>query len=240
MRALQGGTVLAAAMCLALGGCSTPTETEADEQSITTGPESSLIPPRDPAPVEVNIAGLADMAADFPPEFPVVGTPAPGKVEARWANLVGLVVGSGKRVSVDPPQCKALFAPVNAQGDADRMGVGAEGPDKQLLNISVYTPVTVPVAIPSAGCERMSFHVDDDAVLTQGTADRLAAPSIEGASTTAMRIQVEFWEFVEYHYVAILDGRTFVQVVARVHPGFSAEPLLPDLLVKGVAAIRGA
>lgn len=234
------GRVAAQVTCVAvvLAGCGT--STEAHEQTTPALSVSSNMPSPGPAPADLDIARLAELAVDFPPDFPVAGTPAPATVEARWAHLVGIVVGSGKQVVVDPPQCGALFHPVTVQGGADRIGVGAEGPDGQLLSVGAYTPVSVPEAIPSGGCERMSFNVDDDAVLTQGSADRLAAPSIDGAATTAMRVNVDFWEFVEYYYVAILGGRTFVQVVARVHPEFAAEPLVSNLLVEGVAAIRGA
>jgi hypothetical protein len=195
-------------------------------------------PPAAPGPGELDIARLAAISSDFPRDFPVNGKLVPSKVEGRFAYQVGASVGSGKPVSVDPVQCRALFSPITVKGGADRMGVGAEGPAEQILNISAYTPVSVPSALPTKGCEQMSYRVDDDAVRIEGTADRMPAPSIDGAFTTAMRVNVDSWEFVEYHYVAILDNQVFVEVVARVHPEFLAEPILSDLLVKGVAAIR--
>jgi hypothetical protein len=191
-----------------------------------------------PAPGDVDIRRLAGLSSAFPTDFPVEGTPMPDKVKARFAYLVGTTIGYGRPVSVDPSQCRDLFAPVTAKASADEMGVGAEGPSKQVINISVYTPVSVRAVLPSTGCERMTYRVEDDAMRTQGTADRLPAPRIDGAFTTAMRINVDDWEFVEYYFVAILDDRVFVQVVARVHPDFPAQPMLSDMLVKSVAAIR--
>jgi hypothetical protein len=41
----------------------------------------------------------------------------------------------------------------------------------------------------------------------------------------------------EYYYIAILDSHVYVHVDARVTPGFPAQPFLPDLLTKAVAAI---
>ncbi len=65
---------------------------------------------------------------------------------------------------------------------------------------------------------------------------RLDAPVFDGATTYGLRI--DHGGVVEYFYTAILDGRTYVQVTARMAPDFQAEPLLPDLLTKAVAAIR--
>jgi hypothetical protein len=81
----------------------------------------------------------------------------------------------------------------------------------------------------------MSFHVDG--AVPDGTAERLAAPNIDGAVTNGLK--VIFGDGVDYFYIAILDGRTYVEVMARVAPDFQAEPLLPDLLTKAVAAISG-
>ena len=217
---------------VALVACSTPeSEPQADPSSV---PTSSVT-----ASSDVDVARLAAIAGDFPTDFPPKPPFTPGKVDQEHAHLVGDTVSSGRPFTVDPPHCRALFKPIDAQGGADRLGVGAEGPGKQLLNVSVYSPVSVPAALPATGCERMSFHVEDDAVLTNGTAERLAAPNINGAATTAVSVRTDFFEYVEYFYVAILDGRTFVQVLARVHPDFQAEPLLPDLLTKAVTALRG-
>jgi hypothetical protein len=43
----------------------------------------------------------------------------------------------------------------------------------------------------------------------------------------------------EYYYIATLDIHVYVHVDARVTPSFPAQPFLPDLLTKAVAAIRG-
>jgi hypothetical protein len=215
-----------------LSGCSaSKPEPQADPSSV---PSSSVA-----ASSDVDVARLAAIAGDFPTDFTPEPPFTPGKVAQEHAHLVGDTVSYGRPFTVDPPHCRALFKPVDAQGGADRLGVGAEGPGKQLLNVSVYSPVSVSAALPATGCERMSFHVEDDAVLTNGTAERLAAPNIDGAATTAVRVRTDLFEYIEYFYVAILDGRTFVQVQARVHPDFQAEPLLPDLLTKAVTDLRG-
>jgi hypothetical protein len=234
MVALRGVATLLIVLCTgaALVACSTPEPApRADPSSV---PTSSVA-----ASSDVDVARLAAIAGDFPTDFTPRPPFTPRKVVQEHADLVGDIVSSGRPFTVDPPNCRALFKPVEAQAGADRLGVGAEGPGKQLLNVSVYSPISVPAALPATGCERMSFQVEDDAVLTNGAAERLAAPNIDGAATTAVRVRTDFFEYVEYFFVAILDDRTFVQVLARLHPDFHAEPLLPDLLTKAVSALRG-
>jgi hypothetical protein len=101
----------------------------------------------------------------------------------------------------------------------------------------------VPAAIPGSGCDRFTFVVKT--AIPDGMVERLAAPSIDGASTYALKAIVTVdnnpveGQFVEYFYTAILDGRTFVNLWARVPSDFTPEPALPDLLTKAVTALRG-
>lgn len=216
----QGMAVLTVAGVL-LAGCSSA-EAPPDAQT-THAPSSS-----------VNLAGLADLKDNFPPGF----TPemsGPSKVGSKWAYLVGDMVSSGKPFSVDPPSCRALLDPVDAGGDADKAGIGAGGPQPPLLGVGVTTPVSVPAPIPSTDCDRMTFEVEG--AIPDGTVERLPAPTIDLATTYGLK--VIYFGGVEYHYVAVLDGRTYVEVVARMAPEFQPEPLLPDLLTKAVAAVRG-
>ena len=156
-------------------------------------------------------------------------------MEPKYAHLVGDTVSYGKPFTVDPPECRPLFKPVEVQGGAEKMGIGAGGPQAPALVVSAVNPVAVPFPFPSRGCDRMTFHVES--AVPDGTAERLAAPNIDGAMTNGLKIIHN--EGVEYFYTAILDGRTYVLVMARMAPDFQAEPLLPDLLTKAVTAIRG-
>jgi Domain of unknown function (DUF5642) len=233
---------------LALAGCSTSTtERESSTAAFGTSTTRSESATTDSAPTasssaialpDVDLSRLADLRDDFPAGFNAAPPSEPGKESAEYAYLVGDTVSYGRPFTVNPPQCRALLKPVDGLPGADRMGVGAEGPEKQVITVSLNNPVTVPAGLPSAGCDRMSFHVQDDAVRTDGTAERLAAPNIHGAATSAIKITVDGAPYVEYFYVAILDSRAYTEVRARVNPNFQAQPLLPDLLSKAVAAIR--
>lgn len=207
-----------------LAGCST---TETVTPGSPAESPSTLPPP-------VDLGRLADLKDDFPPGL-TAEPAAPSKVGTKWAHLVGDIVSSGEPFTVDPPACRALLQPVTADGDADKAGIGAGGPQPPLLGVGVTTPVSVPVPLPSADCDQMTFEVEG--AIPDGTVERLTAPNINRATTYGLK--VIYAGGVEYHYVAILDGRTYVEVVARMAPDFQPEPLLPDLLTKAVTAIRG-
>jgi hypothetical protein len=232
-------------------GCS-PSTTESPTSSTSATSATTSTKSEPTSTYATSAAGLADLDLSqltevrdsFPPDFVPAPPSAPRKVQAEYAHLVGEMVSYGKPFTVDPPHCRALLAPVEAQAGADAMGVSAEGPDKQSIVVSVYNPVTISDALPSTGCDRMTFVVES--AVPDGAAERLAAPNIDGAASYALKVDFTVTNpnstqplLVDYFYVAILDNRTYVEVQARMNPGFQAEPLLPDLLTKAVNAIRG-
>lgn len=187
---------------------------------------------------EVDFARLNEIRGDFPPGFEPGAPSEPGTQTPEQAALVGDTVAYGRPFTVEPPHCRSLLEPVRGWVGADRIGVGAEGPDKQVITVSVTDPVTVPAGLPSSGCERVAFQVRSD-VPTFGTVTRLTAPAIDGAATSAIKVSTDGADDVEYFYIAILDGRVFTQVRARVHPEFAAEAVLSELLTEAVAAVGG-
>ncbi|MDT5107464.1 MAG: hypothetical protein QOI25_4977 [Mycobacterium sp.] len=229
MVALRGATVLLLLMCvgIASAGCSTSAK-----QSENAPPTSA------DAAAGYDLARLSEVKDDFPPDF----TPSPfgaAKLDPAYVDLVGAVVSYGKPFTVDPQECRALLKPVDGQVGAVTNGSLFDGPNKQSIAVNADAPVTVPAEIPGANCYRMTFDVQNHAVRTRGTAERITAPAIDGAVTEALKIQADGYPDVEYYYAAILDDRLYVNVAARVDPSFAAQPLLPDLLVKAVAAVRG-
>jgi hypothetical protein len=229
MMALRRATVLPLLMCagIALAGCS------------TSAKEPENAPPTSADTIAgYDLARLAEVEGDFPPGF----TPSPfesAKLIPAYVDQVGDLVSYGRPFTVDPPLCRALLKPVGGQVGADTNGSRADGPNKQSIAINADLPVTVSAEIPATGCDRMTFDVKDDAVRTRGTAERISAPAVDGAITEALKIQIDDSPDVEYYYTAILDDRLYVNVAARLNPSFDAQPLLPDLLVKAVAAVRG-
>lgn len=185
-----------------------------------------------------DLSRLAEVKDDFPPDF----TPSPfevAKLDPAYVDQVGAVVSYGKPFTVDPQQCRALLKPVDGRIGADTNGSRVDGPNNQSIAVNADAPVTVPAEIPATNCDRMTFDVKNDAVRTRGTAERITAPIIDGAVTEALQIQIDGYPDVEYYYAAIVDNRLYVSVAARLNPSFDAQPLLPDLLVKAVAAVRG-
>jgi Domain of unknown function (DUF5642) len=180
-----------------------------------------------------DLARLVALEHDFPPGFSVHA----GEVKqarAQAVDQVGTTVSYGKSFSVDPPQCRALLKPVDGTVGGNFLGLRGDGPDEQTIYVGADDQVTVPARIPAKGCDRMTFDVDS--ALPSGTANRIAAPKIAGVTTVAFTVQ---YTPPEYYYIAILDNHVYVHVDARVSPSFHAQPFLPDLLVKAVAAIRG-
>ncbi|MDT5240638.1 MAG: hypothetical protein QOD97_2836 [Mycobacterium sp.] len=210
-----------------LSGCS----------SSTTGPAKTPTSSVEES-AGYDLSLLAEVKDDFPPDF----TPSPfevAKLDPAYVDQVGAVVSYGKPFTVDPQQCRALLKPVDGRIGADTNGSRVDGPNKQSIAVNADAPVTVPAEIPATNCDRMTFDVKNDAVRTRGTAERITAPIIDGAVTEALQIQIDGYPDVEYYYAAIVDNRLYVNVAARLNPSFDAQPLLPDLLVKAVAAVRG-
>lgn len=206
----------------------------ASSSCSTSGRDSATTVPSTSPSATLNLSRLAELSDDFQPGFTPEPSSGPKAVTPQDAHLISDTVSYGKPLTVDPPECRPLFKPVEAQAGAEKAGIGAGGPQPPALVVSAVNPVAVPVALPIRGCDRMTFVVAG--AVPDGTAERLTAPHIDGATTNGVKV---FYDGgVEYFYTAILDGRTYVEVWGRVGPDFQAEPVLPDLLTKAVAAIR--
>ena len=222
--------MLPTVMCagLALVGCSSspmePGSSPASSSSVETVDR-------------FDVSRIADLESDFPTGF-IPGPTQPVKVQHQLVDSIGTVVSYGKPFIVDPPQCRALLKPVEGQAGADSMHIRGDNVDEQSISVGAVTPVTIPAEIPSAGCERMTYKVEDDAVPTSGMVERISGPTVEGATTIALKVLVNGFPNVEYSYAAILDGRDYVDVQARLAPEFQAGTLLPDRLVKAVNTVR--
>jgi hypothetical protein len=211
----QTAALLALSVTVALAGCS-------PAQSTSASPSG-----------HADLARLAALEHDFPPGFSVHAGDVQ-QAQSQVVDQVGTTVSYGKSFRVDPPQCRALLKPVDGTVGANFLGLRGDGPDEQTIYVGADDQVTVPARIPATGCDRMTFDVDS--ALPDGTASRIAAPKIAGVTTVAFKVQ---YTPPEYYYIAILDDHVYVHVDARVAPSFHAQPFLPDLLVKAVAAIRG-
>jgi hypothetical protein len=229
---LRGGAFLSLVMCvgLALAGCTgSPSETGMSTESPP--------PPSAAAERNVDLTRLAAIGDAFPPGYPAGPLYGPRTRDAQASRAVGDHISYDEAFTVEPDSCRTLLDPVKATEGAETAAVSSEtGPTDPFISVSVDDPVVVPTAIPDSGCDRFSFAVEG--AIPDGTVERLRPPSIDGATTYAMKIMFTAPE-VEYVYNAILDGRTFVTLWARVPSDFSPEPVLPDLLTKAVTSLRG-
>ncbi|HEV7422991.1 MAG TPA: hypothetical protein VGO30_24630 [Mycobacterium sp.] len=227
-------TVLGTAVVLS--GCSTsttePERSTAASASTPTASSSSA------APGGYDLSRLAELRVDIPIEFEPKVYPKE-RLDGAFASDVGAVVSSGEHFAVDPPQCRPLLKPVDATAGVESVTIRADKlKGKDGIWLGAYSPVSVPSGIPSTGCDRMMYSVPELQNQT-GTVARIPAPDIEGATTIALQIQVNQYQYVGYHYAAIIGDDAFIRVEGRFDPSFQAQPMLPDMLVKAVAAIRG-
>ena len=241
MVAIRGRAVSVFTMCVgvALAGCSSPPSPSPTENTIAPSPQSAA------ATRKVDLSRLGEIRNAFPSGYPANTDSGPRIRDAQASESVGDLVSYGEPLTVAPESCRALLKPVEAKASTDWASVtSTTGPVDPFIALSVYDPVSMPVALPTSGCDRFTFVVEGGGV-PDGRAERLTAPIFEGAVTYALKVvflvdnsSVEV-PLVEYFYTAILDGRTFVNLWARVRSDFLAEPALPDLLKKAVAALRG-
>lgn len=228
---------------VALAGCSTPATKTPSTEGSTVEASSSTQPSAAPTR-SVDLSKLGAIKNAFPPGYPSTTTTSPITRDAQASRSVGDLVSYGRDMSTTPESCRPLLKPVEAKTSTDWTAVTSmTGPQDPFIAVSVYDPVSVPTPIPVTGCDRFSFVVEGGGV-PDGRAEQLQAPSFDDAVTFALKT-VFFIDnstvevpLVEYFYTAILDGRTFVNLWARVPSDFPAEPALPDLLTKAVVALR--
>jgi hypothetical protein len=233
---VRRGAALLTVLCstVALAGCSTETTGSATSAVTSTAASTSVS-----AVPGFDVSRLNQLSDDLPTGF-VLGPPSvPLKIVQQLLASVGTTASYGEPFTVDPSKCRPLLKPVDGLVGADSYHVRGDELDKRQISIGAENPVTVPAEIPSAGCERFAYTVDQAEHPMKGTVSRLEAPAIDGATTIALRYDVEGFPNLEYSYAAILDGRVYVDVQARLAPDFKAEPVLSALLVKAVAAVRG-
>lgn len=224
MRRISSTAALAVIVAASLAGCS---GSEGATQSTTSSP----------AEQRFDLSKLSQVEADMPEGFVPFPTEV-SKLQPNYVAGVGSVVAGAKRFDVEPANCKSLLKPVDGIAGSDSAGFRADGEQRRSIALSADMPVTVRVELPVSGCDRMSYTVAGEDHPSSGTAERIEAPTINGAETYALKVKVDGYADPEYYYGAIIDDRLYVKVHARLAPDYPAQPVLPDLLVKAVTAIR--
>ena len=237
MLALRGRAVLTVASAvIVVGGCSA----SAEEPTLATGttPKTSAASSR-----QVDLSRVGEIAGSFPVGYAPNPPAGPTKLDPKVDKAADFV-SWGKPLTVQPDDCRSLLKPVTPSTGAEFASItSVKGATEPFVGVYVYDPVSEASPIPDSGCDHFTFEAEG--ALPDGRVDRLGAPTFEAATSYAIKTAftpdasaVEV-PLVEYFYVAILAGRTFVKLWARVPADFNAEPALPELLIRTVAVLRG-
>lgn len=182
-----------------------------------------------------DISRVDNVKDDFPPGFPA--QPQPSKTLSQQdIDSSGITAFTGAQV--DPPQCRSVLIPPNAEPavGAQAAGIRGEGDQGSIYVVALRLPRSAPASQPPAGCDRVTVSGSAQA---SGTAERIPAPSIAGATTTGAKLSVNAAEDPDYVFTAALDDRTSVIVMGSTDAQLNPQQLLSDLLVKAASAVRG-
>ncbi|OBC16335.1 hypothetical protein A5784_26280 [Mycobacterium sp. 852013-50091_SCH5140682] len=162
------------------------------------------------------------------------------RLDERQAESVSDVVGYGDPVTVEPQACAVLLKPIHAGAGTESVAFRADGPSGQQLSVAAQqTTDPFSVDIPSADCDRLSFTAEDPR--GTGTAERLSAPTIDGATTAAVKSRVDGGPgVVDYTYYALVGDRIIVSVHERTDENSRPQQDLSDLLTHAVAAVKAS
>lgn len=225
------GLVMLAVAALTSCGSNSPKANGPHSTSSTANPPpKALVEP----PGGYDIGRIANLANQFPPGFTVTPVPRTTLTKEQADSVAGL--SKQFAFTFDPPQCNTVLKPAGVEAGAVSQGLLAHGPQTEVTVIATQTSQPIPDTVVGAGCSHVAFKSQDTA---RGTADVLAGPAIDGASTSAVKVHLDFAtpgfskSIDRLTYVAALSGKTAVVVDSESNP-----QLLADLLVKAVAVIR--
>ncbi|UVO11350.1 DUF5642 family protein [Mycobacterium sp. SVM_VP21] len=226
-------TALGAGVTLA--GCGTSTEVAPAGPAVAQSPISQA-PAAGANPVAYDISRVDAVSNDFPQGFTAQAHPAK---TLGQADIDGSAVAAFTDAQVDPPQCRSVVIPpyVDPTVGTEAAGVIGQGDQGNMYVVALRSPNPIAVAADPAGCEQISLAGSPEAT---GTVQRIAAPAIDGVTTTGVKLSVaDPAEDPDYLYTAALDERTSVVVMGSADQQLDPQRLMSDLLVKAVSAVRG-
>lgn len=196
-----------------------------------------------------DISRVADIKNAFPPGF-TVRTDLSKTLSQQDIDRAGIHIL--KQALLDPPQCLPAIIPPYADltVGTKAAGVVANGDPGGIHVTALRLPEPVRGSQTPAGCDRIKVS----SASVNGTAERVPAPHIEGATTTAVRLVENekdndyifagsddhiLQQDPDYLLTAALDGQTSIVIRGRVDRQLDPQQLFSDLLVKAAAAVRG-
>jgi hypothetical protein len=199
-------------------------------------PSATKVPPATvlaEPPGGYDIGRIANLATQLPPGFTVTQIPRTTLTKEQADSIAGL--SKQFAFTFDPAHCNTVLKPAGVDAGSVSQGLVAHGP-QEVTVVAAQSPQAIPDTVVGAGCSHVTFKSQDTA---QGTADRLPGPAIDGASTSAVKVHLDF---ATPTFSKSIDRLTFFAALsdktAVVVDGESNPQLLADLLVKAVAAIR--
>ena len=206
----------------------------AASSSAPPRPASSSATPA-PRPSPYDISRVDNIKGDFPDGFNPDARP-PKTLDQHNIDTSG--VSAFLKAKVDPPQCRAMIIPQYAEPSVGTQaaGIQGEGEEGKIYVVAMRLPKPVPATPPPAGCANASMSGVPPANVT---AESVPGPSIDGVTTTGAKLTPTNGEASEYIFTAALDTTTSVLVFGSTDPELNPQQLLPDLLVKATAAVRG-
>jgi hypothetical protein len=220
----------------ALVACGHSTEEKATSSPAAQPPSPSSSSTSTAAPAAYDISRVDNVQNDFPPGFEVEAHPAKALDQHDIDNSG---VNDLAEAAKDPPQCRGMVIPPYANPSVGTQAAGVKGEgDKGSIHVVAFrSPEPIPVSSPPADCDRASLSGSPEAT---GTAERIAAPNIDGVTTTGAKLlSTNGQEEPEYIFTAALDDRTSVVVRGGADAELNPQQLMSNLLVKATAAVRG-
>lgn len=225
------GVAMLAAAAVTSCGPGGPKANGPHSTSSTAKPSSTVL--AEP-PGGYDIGRITNLANQLPPGFTVTQIPRTTLTKEQADSIAGL--SKQFAFTFDPPQCNTLLKQSGVEAGAVTQGLLAHGPQIEVTITATQAAQAIPNPAMGGGCSHVAFTSQDTA---RGTADVMGGPAIDGASTSAVKVHLDFAtpEFSKtidrLTYAAVLSDKTAVVVDGESNP-----QLLVDLLVKAVAALR--
>lgn len=193
---------------------------------------STTAPPSTAPATPYDIFRVDRVTAAFPSGFTTVAYPAmtPNLKDSWIAALPGTLVV--------PTQCRSMVVPpyVQPAPDAEAAGVDARGAGGRIQVVALRSPQPIPPVPAPQGCG-LGLVVSGSPSVA-GPAERVPTPQIPGVTTMGVKL-TPLEENPKYLLTAALDDQTVVVVAGNVDRAANPQQLMPDLLGKAVAAVRG-
>lgn len=223
--------LLAFAAGIALAGCNHSTDNGPTDAPVAQSPSASSSAP---APAGYDVSRVSAVKGDFPPGFDVQTEP---EKTLSQQDIDDSGIGAFTGAAVDPPQCRAMLIPPNAEPSVGTRAAGVHGDGDQgnMFVVALTLPQPVAAGAPPEDCTHASVSGGPEVT---GTAEPVPAPRIDGATTTGVKLTVSDQD-PDFIFTAALDSKTSVIAMGTADPDLDPQQVLSDLLVKAVAAVRG-